>query len=458
MQSAAALQRVADAGVNIDRLAHTSVAVKVGDVPAADMPYHPAAALCRGLAGIGLGPVCLCGAIEYFNNLAEQLADSSFRQEPGIWLPETVLRQMPTSDIAIDLSNDWPAAQTWLRRATALGAYSLAITWGSSRVNMRTGSALTEPATENSADANAVGLPLSPMARIAAGLALQEATLRAGRVRVVAAPAPAVTYDMSSTPWTGGHIPAAKQAVILCDKVIDVIGLGGIGCHAVEALAPLLGPGCTLNLFDFDVVAPENMGLQITYTSADVGKPKAVAMADRLTGSVAEGVVIQPYAVRYEDRPHTLPPPHVRVSCPDTWAARYYVSEQCLQDGVPLVDAGSAPLAAQVRTCLPGRTACLAHQIPGLAGRAAEERAGESCAANPALTLPGTNVIAGGLLAAEVCALLHVDAFGPRPQATMSYDARCPARFGRVSFRPACTHGPLGADHRIAAGDLEQSP
>ena len=454
MQSGAALQRVADAGVRIDRLTHTSVMVKVGDVPAADMPRHPAAALCRGLAGIGLGPVCLCGAIEYFDDLAENLSESSFRQEPGIWLPETIVHQMLPSDIAIDLSNDWPAARTWLRQATSFGAFCLAITWGSSRVSMWTGSVLTELVSQN-AETDANGPPLSPIARIAAGLALQEAILRAGRVRIAAAPAPTVTYDVSPAPVTGEHIPAAEQTVRLRDKVIDVIGLGGIGCQAVEALAPLLGPGCTLNLFDFDLVAPENIGLQITYTSADVGRPKAVAMAERLARSVAEGVVIQPHGVRYEDRPHTLAPPHIRVSCPDTWAARHYLNEQCLQDGMPLIDTGSAPLAAQVRTCLPGRTACLAHQIPGLARRAAEERAGESCAVNPALTLPGTNMIAGGLVAAEVYAVLCPDTFGPRPLGMMTYDARYPARFGRVGYRPACTHGPSRAEHRIVAGKVE---
>jgi molybdopterin/thiamine biosynthesis adenylyltransferase len=455
MLSATARQRVADAGVEISGLAHRLVVVKVGNVTTSDMSRHPAAALCRGLAGIGLGHVCLCGAIEYFNDLAERLADSSFQQEPGMWLPETVLHQMPPSDMAIDLSNDLPAAQVWLRQAASLGVHCLAITWGSSSVNMWTGSALIEPPSKNNADSDPVGLPLSPIARVAAGLALQEAVLRAGRVHIAAPPSSVVTYDMSGTSGTAGHVPAAEQTIMLRDKVLDVIGLGGIGCHAVEALAPLLGPGSTLNLFDFDSVAPENIGLQITYTSADVGKPKAVAMADRLAGSVAEGVTIRPYSVRYEDRPRSLPQPHVRVSCPDTWAARYYVNEQCLQDGVPLVDAGSAPLAAQVRTCLPGRTACLAHQIPGLARKAAEELTGESCATNPALTLPGTNAIAGGLLAAEVCALLQPGVFGPRPQATLTYDARCPARFGQVGFRPACTHGLSEANHRIAAGNPE---
>ncbi len=458
MPLAPALQRVIDVGVSVDRVARTSVVIKIGDVPANVMPYHPAAALCRGLTGVGFGRVWLCGAIQYFNDLAKELDGSSFCQEPGSWLPATVWRQMPAADIVIDLSNDLSAAQTWLRQATSQGTLCLAVTWSSTRVNMWTGSALTDPAARADAGSRAAGMPFSPISRIAAGLALQEAVLHAGRVRAVAPPAPVVTCDMPDMSGSERHDPALGQAVALRGKVIDVIGLGGIGCHTVEALVPLLGPGCTLNLFDFDNVAPENIGLQITYTSADVGRPKAHAFAARLADTVAGGASIRPYAIPYEARPRNLPRPHVRISCPDTWAARYWLSEQCLRDGVPLVDAGSAPLATQVRVCLPGRTACLAHQIPGLRDKVAEERDSASCAANPALTLPGTNMIAGGLLAANICAILDDRCSDLRPLATAAYDARCPERFGLARPRAACAHGLLEADHRLTAGDTEWLP
>ena len=207
-----------------------------------------------------------------------------------------------------------------------------------------------------------------------------------------------------------------------------------------RAAGPLLGPGCELRIVDFDRVGPENLATQPVFTREDVGRPKAIAMAEKLAPLCDPELRIRPLVMRYEERPPALSPPSLRIACPDSFAARQYANRCSLVDSVPLVEAGSAPLVAQQRSYLPGRTACLEHRIPNLADRAARERDRASCSQNRAFTLPGTSMVSGGILAAEALRALQPENFGWPSAGTVVYDARFPERFGIIDFRPPCFH------------------
>jgi molybdopterin/thiamine biosynthesis adenylyltransferase len=193
---------------------------------------------------------------------------------------------------------------------------------------------------------------------------------------------------------------------------------------------------------DFDVVGPENLATQPAFSAADVGRAKAMVMAEKLAPFCDPELTIRPMVMRYQDRPPELPAPSLRIACPDTFAARRYANDCSIDDGIPLVEAGSAPLVAQQRSYLPGRTACLQHRIPNLAGRAAAERAPASCSQDRALTLPGTSMVCGGILAAETLRALEPEAFGWPSPGTIVYDARFPERFGVIDPRNPCSHPP----------------
>ena len=124
---------------------------------------------------------------------------------------------------------------------------------------------------------------------------------------------------------------------------------------------------------------------------------------------------------------------------------RKYANDLALADGVPLVDAGSSPLAAQVRTYYPGRTPCLKHRVYALAEKARNEYDASSCAQMREATLPGTNMICGGMLAAEALAALRPGALGSPSPGTITYDACFPARFGVIDARHTCAH--IAPDH-----------
>lgn len=59
-----------------------------------------------------------------------------------------------------------------------------------------------------------------------------------------------------------------------------VVGVGGLGCASASYLA-LAGVG-RLRIVDGDAVAPSNLGRQILYREADIGRPKAEMAAERL--------------------------------------------------------------------------------------------------------------------------------------------------------------------------------
>jgi molybdopterin/thiamine biosynthesis adenylyltransferase len=173
-----------------------------------------------------------------------------------------------------------------------------------------------------------------------------------------------------------------------------------------------------------------------------MGLPKAAVMAEKLAPLCDPALDLRPMVMRYEERPPTLAAPSLRVACPDSFAARKHANDCSLADGVPLAEAGSSPLAAQERTYLPGRTACIQHRIPNLSERAASERDRASCSAEHAFTLPGTNMICAGILAAEALRALQPETFGWPSAGTVVYDAHFPERFGVSDVRPACFHPP----------------
>lgn len=66
----------------------------------------------------------------------------------------------------------------------------------------------------------------------------------------------------------------------LCNARVAIIGVGGVGSWAVETLART-GVG-SLTLIDGDVVVESNINRQIQALESTLGKPKVVAVAERL--------------------------------------------------------------------------------------------------------------------------------------------------------------------------------
>jgi adenylyltransferase/sulfurtransferase len=119
-----------------------------------------------------------------------------------------------------------------------------------------------------------------------------------------------------------------KAARVLC------VGAGGLGSPASLYLAAA-GVG-TLGLVDFDVVDASNLQRQILYSTADVGRPKLAAAAERLT-SLNPGVRVVSHETRLSSANalEIFQDYDVIVDGADNFPTRYLVNDACVLLGKP---------------------------------------------------------------------------------------------------------------------------
>ncbi|MBR4057828.1 MAG: tRNA threonylcarbamoyladenosine dehydratase [Oscillospiraceae bacterium] len=89
-----------------------------------------------------------------------------------------------------------------------------------------------------------------------------------------------------------------KEAIArLRSSHVAVFGLGGVGSWCAEALARC-GVG-EITLVDEDTVSESNLNRQLCATLPNIGREKAVAMAERLL-SIRGDLIVHPMVMRYE--------------------------------------------------------------------------------------------------------------------------------------------------------------
>jgi len=132
-----------------------------------------------------------------------------------------------------------------------------------------------------------------------------------------------------------------KAARVLC------VGAGGLGSPLALYLAAA-GVG-TLGLVDFDVVDATNLHRQILYGTADVGRPKLAAAAERLAG-VNPNVRVVPFEERLtsENALRIVREFDVVADGTDNFPTRYLVNDACVLTGRPNVYASVFRFEGQV--------------------------------------------------------------------------------------------------------------
>lgn len=128
---------------------------------------------------------------------------------------------------------------------------------------------------------------------------------------------------------------------------VAVIGAGGLGSPCLQYLAAA-GVG-QISIVDDDVVSLSNLQRQTLFTTADVGRPKAEAAAERLQ-AMNPHVVVEPLAIRLNaDSAAALLSQHdvVADGC-DNFGTRTAVNRACVALGIPLVSAALGPFEGQL--------------------------------------------------------------------------------------------------------------
>ena len=142
-----------------------------------------------------------------------------------------------------------------------------------------------------------------------------------------------------------------------------IVGVGGLGAPAALQLAAA-GIG-TLGLVDSDTVDVSNLHRQIIYRTADLGRPKVVAAAERLAASYPT-VAVRSFAQRLtaDHAANLFGDFDFVIDATDGIASKYLVNDAAVLSRVPFSHAGVLAFHGQTMTVLPGRSACLRCLFP----------------------------------------------------------------------------------------------
>ncbi|WP_163832459.1 HesA/MoeB/ThiF family protein [Spartinivicinus ruber] len=136
------------------------------------------------------------------------------------------------------------------------------------------------------------------------------------------------------------------QQLLKAAKVL-IVGLGGLGCPVAMYLAAA-GVG-ELLLMDFDQVELTNLQRQIAYNQASVGKPKAEALAETLSGMNSDCVLTPIVAKASQDNlPQWITEADLVIDATDNFAVRFAINTACVQVKRPLVSGAAIGFQGQV--------------------------------------------------------------------------------------------------------------
>lgn len=152
--------------------------------------------------------------------------------------------------------------------------------------------------------------------------------------------------------------------VRLGEAKVLVAGVGGLGCISSSYLAAA-GLGHVL-LVDRDRVEVGNLNRQILYTTEEIGTPKALAAARRLSAQNPDCTI---EGLEAELREDTLTDMargcSLIVDGSDTWETRRVLNRASLEWGIPLIFGGINGFEGMVSTFVPGQGPCFACLFPG---------------------------------------------------------------------------------------------
>ncbi|MBY5991745.1 HesA/MoeB/ThiF family protein [Ferrimonas balearica] len=152
----------------------------------------------------------------------------------------------------------------------------------------------------------------------------------------------------------------AGQAA-LANKRVLILGLGGLGCPAIQYLA---GAGVgRLRLVDGDTVSLSNLPRQTLYSPAQVGQGKAQAAKAWVT---AHNGRLDVEAIDRMATPAQLPAllkgVDLVLDCTDNLTTRHAINAACYRAGIPLVSGAAVGWQGQLMVIEPGApdAACFA--------------------------------------------------------------------------------------------------
>ena len=144
----------------------------------------------------------------------------------------------------------------------------------------------------------------------------------------------------------------------LLNARVTVVGAGGLGCPAAQALAAA-GVG-TLRIIDADRVELSNLPRQFLHHTKDVGRYKVDSIKVKLEAMNPDVNVeaVRSFADQNNIAELLAGSDYVIEAC-DGQAAKFLVNDACVHLGIPFTIAGAVQFYGQIISVIPGKTRCL---------------------------------------------------------------------------------------------------
>jgi len=153
------------------------------------------------------------------------------------------------------------------------------------------------------------------------------------------------------------QIGGKGQKKLLSSRV-TVVGAGGLGCPAAQALAAA-GVGA-IRIIDADRVELSNLPRQFLHHTKDVGRYKVDSIKEKIE-AMNPDVTVE--AVRmFVDKDNIaglLSGSEYVIEACDGQAAKFLVNDACVHLGIPFTIAGVVQFYGQIISVIPGKTRCL---------------------------------------------------------------------------------------------------
>lgn len=185
----------------------------------------------------------------------------------------------------------------------------------------------------------------------------------------------------------------------LNDSSVLVVGAGGLGCPAAMYLAAS-GVG-HITIADDDVVDVTNLQRQIGHSSLDVGKAKALSLAEKLR-AINPGIKVDTLLLRLQvnNIVEQVSATDLVLDCSDNFSTRLAVNRACVMNKKPLVSGAAIRSEGQVAVFN------LHDNSPCYACLYGEEQLGENLTCSESGVLAPLVGIVGAMQAAEALKIL----------------------------------------------------
>jgi molybdopterin/thiamine biosynthesis adenylyltransferase len=163
------------------------------------------------------------------------------------------------------------------------------------------------------------------------------------------------------------EIGAEGQLKLARARVV-IVGMGGLGSASAYYLVAA-GVG-HLRIVDDDCVALDNLNRQITHSTSELGHPKVLSAARKLS-ALHPGCAIEPVVDRVtkENAASLTAGCAVIVDATDNLETRHILNEVSLDHKTPFVYGGIDGWNGMTTTFIPGATGCFACLFPRISNR-----------------------------------------------------------------------------------------